>query len=357
MKNKNNSIRFATLVVLIAGLYSAPAVAIPSPDLVINLSASVAQLLGLLSVVFGGFAIKKRNKKKKANKGLGRLGKSLLTVLGVVLAGSLITNVLQFTTSIDDKNRRLQTNLTRKSTENGKTVGDVSLKTLSFSEQKQHPQGITTDDLSRWLASDKPLTIIDVREDEEFEGGAIEGANHIRYPDLLANPSLISKNSNTLFLCYSGNRSSELCTNFTAQGQTCNFMIGGYEKWLTESRPFGGNSEITSEQLRKLPSYANDQILLDTPEVTEMFVNEGARFVDVRYPGEFDQGHLPGAINLTMRALQTNELEAQINALPDDPIIAAVHRAVVLNELTSPRGKTKKGNHWAILSSAHYDRS
>jgi len=41
-------------------LCSTPAYAIPSPDLVINLSASVAQLLGLLSVVFGGFAMKKR---------------------------------------------------------------------------------------------------------------------------------------------------------------------------------------------------------------------------------------------------------------------------------------------------------
>jgi len=122
------------------------------------------------------------------------------------------------------------------STENGKAVGDVSLKTLSFSEQKQHPQGITTDDLARWLDSDVPLNIIDVREDEEFEGGAIAGARHIRYPDLLANPSILSENANTLFLCYSGNRSSELCTSFTEKGQSCNFMVGGYEKWLTESR-------------------------------------------------------------------------------------------------------------------------
>jgi len=101
-----------TAVLLVAALLlaSTPAYAIPSPDLVINLSASVAQLLGLLSVVFGGFAMKKRGKKGK-KKGIGRAGKFILTIMGVVLVGSLAANALQFTASVDDKNRRLQTNL------------------------------------------------------------------------------------------------------------------------------------------------------------------------------------------------------------------------------------------------------
>ena len=328
--NKNNkhsiAARFAIFTALaLLSMWSLPAYAIPSPDLVINLSASVAQLLGLLSVVFGGFAMRKRGDKNKKKKGLGRMGKALITVLGLVLVGSLAANILQFTSAIDEKNQRLQTNLVRKSTENGKTVGDVSLKTLSFSDQKQHPQGITTDDLANWLAADEPLTIIDVREDEEFESGYIEGANHIRYPDLLANPSLLGENSNTLLLCYSGNRSSELCTGFTEQGHSCNFMVGGYEKWLSESRPMGTDVDLTSEQLRALPDFTNKEVLLDTPEVTEMVVEENAQFIDVRYPGEFEQGHLPGAINLTMRALGSTELNERINALPDTPLIAACY--------------------------------
>jgi len=331
-------------------VWSTPAYAIPSPDLVINLSASVAQLLGLLSVVFGGFAMKSRGGKKK-NKGLGRMGKTLLTVMGLVLVGSLISNALQFTAAIDDKNRRLQTNLFRKSTENGKAVGDVSLKTLSFSEQKQHSQGITTDDLAKWLASDTPLNIIDVRENEEFESGSIAGANHFRYPDVLANPSILSNNANNLFLCYSGNRSSELCTKFTALGQKCNFMVGGYEKWLSESRPLGNGQEITSAQLRALPVYKNSDVLFDTPEVTELVANEDAQFIDVRYPGEFAQGHLPGAINITMRALGSTALAQSIQALPDKPLIAACYdkRSCFYSELIGVRidraGKDFRGRY------------
>ena len=343
-------ILIATTLVLLS-TWSLPALAIPSPDLVINLSASVAQLLGLLSVVFGGFAMSKRGDKRKKKKGLGRLGKALLTVMGLVLVGSLAANILQFTSSIDAKNQRLQTNLVRKSTENGKAVGDVSLKTLSFSDQKQHPQGITTDDLANWLAADESLTIIDVREDEEFESGSIDGARHIRYPDLLANPSLLGENSNTLLLCYSGNRSSELCTGFTEQGHSCNFMVGGYEKWLSESRPLGEDVEITSEQLRALPDFANKEVLLDTPEVTNMVIEEGAQFIDVRYPGEFEQGHLPGAINLTMRALGSTELAERIDALPDTPIIAACYdkRSCFYSQLVGLRmdraGKDFRGRY------------
>ena len=41
---------------VILGCTSTPAAAIPSPDLLINLTASAAQTLGLLSVVAGGFA-------------------------------------------------------------------------------------------------------------------------------------------------------------------------------------------------------------------------------------------------------------------------------------------------------------
>ncbi len=306
-------------------LYSGQVQAIPSPDLVINLSASVAQLLGLLSVVFGGFAMssKKKAAKKRGRSSLG--GKMLVTVGGVLLLGSLAGNVLQYTGSLDAKNQRLHTNLVRKSIENGQAVGDTSLKTLSFSEQLDHPQGITTDTLAEWLDQGVPLNIIDVRENEEFETGSIEGAAHLRYPDVLARSSLFPDNTKTLLLCYSGNRSSELCGELSEQGKECNFMMGGYEKWLTESRPLSSEVDLTKNDLRQLPDFKNKDLLLDTPDVHELVTNENARFLDVRYPNEFVKGHLPGAQNITMRALPSAALAERISALEDVPYIAACY--------------------------------
>ena len=306
-------------------MHSGSALAIPSPDLVINLSASVAQLLGLLSVVFGGFAMSAKKKAARRKTGTSFGGKVALGVAGVMLLGSLAANVLQYTSSVDLKNQRLHTNLVRKSVENGEAVGDVSLKTLSFSEQLSHPQGISTETLAEWLDSDVPVNIIDVRENEEFETGAIEGASHLRYPDVLSRSSLFPDNAKTLLLCYSGNRSSELCGELTRQGKECNFMMGGYEKWMTESRPLSSSVDLSIQDLRTLPDFKNKDLLLDTPDVHKLVQEEGAQFLDVRYPNDFVKGHLPGAINITMRALPSAALTERIDALEDTPYIAACY--------------------------------
>ena len=315
----------AMAIAAILVLHSSSAIAIPSPDLVINLSASVAQLLGLLSVVFGGFAMSAKKKAARKNTGVSYGGKVALGIAGVMLIGSLAANVLQYTGSVDLKNQRLHTNLVRKSVENGEAVGDVSLKTLSFSEQLSHPQGISTETLADWLDSDVPVNIIDVRENEEFETGAIEGASHLRYPDVLSRSSLFPDNTKTLLLCYSGNRSSELCGELTKQGKECNFMMGGYEKWMTESRPLSSSVDLSLQDLRTLPDFKNKDLLLDTPDVHKLVQEEGAQFLDVRYPNDFVKGHLPGAINITMRALPSAALNERIEALEDKPYIAACY--------------------------------
>lgn len=333
MKTTDNSARTrqtkgrSALILAMASLLlsSEPALAIPSPDLVINLSASVAQLLGLLSVVFGGFAVSAKNKAKKRKAGPSVGGRIFLISAVVLLLGSLAANMLQYTGGIDAKNQRLQTNLVRKSVENGQTVGDTSLKTLSFSDQKTHPLGASTDSVAQWLAEGREINIIDVREDEEFEVGAIDGAAHLRYPDVLAKSSLIPDNSQTLLLCYSGNRSSELCGALNEQGKQCNFMVGGYEKWMTESRPMDMESEISLAELRKLPDFNNKDVLLDTPDVHELVATRGAEFVDVRYPEDYIKDNLPNSHNITMRALSSSALTERVDSLPDVPYIGACY--------------------------------
>jgi len=237
----------------------------------------------------------------------------------------VVINALQYTASIDQKNQRLHTNLVRKSVENGQAVGDTSLKTLSFSQQLSHPQGISTETLAEWIENKVPLNIIDVRENEEFEVGSIEGAGHLRYPDVLSRSSLFPENTKTLLLCYSGNRSSELCGELTKQGKECNFMMGGYEKWMTELRPMSSKVDLSLADLRQLPDFKNKDVLLDTPDVHTLVNNEGAQFLDVRYPNDFVKGHLPGAQNITMRALSSAALAERINALEDVPYIAACY--------------------------------
>ena len=67
-------------------------------------------------------------------------------------------------------------------------------------------------------------------------------------------------------------------------------------------------------------------------EVAARLDDPALTILDVRSPAEFGgelgalccarQGHLPGAVNVTMRKLTTTELEAALSALPKRPVIA-----------------------------------
>ncbi|MBI4601393.1 MAG: YidC/Oxa1 family membrane protein insertase [Planctomycetes bacterium] len=303
-------------------LGTSPLWAIPSPDIVINFAASAAQALGLLTVVFGSFAYSSRKRARAS----GRPSASLRWPFRVCLAALLVSigaNVFQFSTAQDDRNRRLRTNLWRSSTEAGKKVGDVNLKTLSVSEQEKHPQAIQTEDLVRWLAEGKPLNLIDVREPEEVEMGTIAGAWHRRYPDLFRDRTgLVAEGKETVLLCESGNRSGELAGDFLEEGVPCRFLIGGYEKWVAEGRPLENEKARAPGEIRDIPDYPGKWTLLDTPDVAAMLERENVLFVDLRYPGDFELGHLPDAVCVPMRKMPSDELWSVLKGLPKRPIVA-----------------------------------
>ena len=313
-------------------LYSKPALAIPSPDLAINFTSNAAQLLGLATVVFGGAAVGRvrtglRNRQAPV-KSAGRYMRWAFGALALFFLISVGSNVLLWTQKVDDKNRRLEMNLVRPSVEAGKKVGDVNLKTLSYSEQVSHPLGMTTEQLDELLkthkaGSDQSINFIDVREPEEQEVGWLTGFTPVRYPDLLKRRDELKLGQRkNILLCESGNRSSELCEKLAAIGIDCHFIVGGYGKWRAENRHTNISPSQRSVSQRDVPDYPNKTKLLDTPEVKRMVAKENAVFVDVRYPEEFEQSHLPGAIDIPIRKLETDEMWARLKQVPDRPVIA-----------------------------------
>jgi rhodanese-related sulfurtransferase/membrane protein insertase Oxa1/YidC/SpoIIIJ/phosphohistidine swiveling domain-containing protein len=314
------------LGLLVSGLVLAPdALAIPSPDVVIGLFASVAQALGLLSVIAGGWLWKRRGSggSERGTKAwriacLASLGLLVLTAVGWGLFAAA---------QADQRAQRLHTNLVRNSKEDGKKITDVSLKELAFSDQLQRGDGTATETLAFQIETGTQPPILDVRESEEYEMGMVQGAAHARFPDVLADPGrYLDRNKTTLLLCYNGNRSSEMVTALREMGYECRFMIGGYEKWLAEERPLVGCGRREVGDLRQVPNYENRDVLLDTPDVLALMEAGPVQFLDVRYPGEFEGlGHLPGAINLPFRKLKSEDLEAALRAVPRKPIVIACY--------------------------------
>jgi rhodanese-related sulfurtransferase/membrane protein insertase Oxa1/YidC/SpoIIIJ/phosphohistidine swiveling domain-containing protein len=301
------------------------AFAIPSPELVVGSFTSISQLFALGSALLGGGATVATLRMRSR----GATARSTFVVaLGafVLLAASVGFNIYQYTTYSNDRQARLEGTLAQPMPNIGGRSLDPTLKEVSYGDQLGNPRGISTENAEKLLGAtlrgERPdVKFVDIREDAETEMGSLPGATHIRFPDLPYSQIDLSKKTSILF-CHNGNRGYETCQAMAAKGLDCRFLVGGLEKWLVEKRSLTGLKARTLADLRAVPPYRNQNVLLDTPDVHDLVANKGAIFVDVRYPGEFASGSIPGAINLPIRPTPTEQLKARIAQLPHKPIIA-----------------------------------
>jgi rifampicin phosphotransferase len=311
------------LVVGLAGTGSA--FAIPSPELVVGSFTSISQLFALGSALLGGGAAAATLRMRSR----GAQSRTIFAVaLGafVLLAVSAGLNVYQYVSYSADKQARLEATLTRPMPNLGGRSLDPTLKEVSYNDQLKHPRGISTEDAEKLLGetlrgAHPDVTFLDIRETAETEMGSLPNATPIRFPDL-ASAKLNLANKTAILFCHNGNRSYETCEALAAKGIDCRFIVGGLEKWLVEKRSLTGLKARTLEDLRGVPNYPNQNVLLDTSEVHKLVDDADAVFVDTRYPGEFASGALPGAINLPIRPTPTEQLKARIAQLPHKPIVA-----------------------------------
>jgi rifampicin phosphotransferase len=304
----------------------ASAFAIPSPELVVGSLSSISQLVAIGTALLGGAAAVAGLRAGVA----GNERRSKLTIriaigLFIALLVAISLNVYQFTGKRAERLARLEETLLRPATTPGGPKLDPTNLELSYGEMVKQPRGITTKQAAELLeAASKgerdDLVFLDVRETAERDTGQVPGTTFVRFPDF-SSANLDLKGKKPVFICHNGNRSWETCQTLAAQGIDCRFVIGGLEKWIVEKRPMTGLAERTLADLRAVPEYRNRAVLLDTPDVKRLVKEDGAIFVDVRYPAEFAAGHLTGAINLTIRTTPTAELPAKIAALPRRPII------------------------------------
>lgn len=306
---------------------SSSAYAIPSPELIVGSLSSLSQLLTIGAASIGGVAAlgfgmsARRGGNARATKRLMIFAFAML----VIALGSLVGNVYQYQNYNQERQERLEATLLRPSRDPGQPVADPTLKEYSFNQQLRHPRGISTEEANRLLGAAnssqrKDVFFLDIRETAETEMGSLPGAAISRGPDLPKSGVSFDGKTAILF-CHNGNRSAENCEQLAARGIDCRFVIGGLEKWVVEGRQMTGLENRTLDTLRAIPDYPNARTLLDTKEVKNLVDNEGAIFVDLRYPGEFAQRHIAGAINITMRTATTESIKERVQALPKKPII------------------------------------
>src|SRR3954468_22268605 len=316
---------FATIALCLLG--TGQAFAIPSPELVVGSFVSILQLLALASAVLGGGAAfatmraRRRRGSAEMSRGLIYTALGLFAAMTVSIGG----NIWQYVTDSNARQERLEATLTRPMPKSGGAALDPTLKEVSYAEQLRSPRGISTEEMEKLLEARsrgerQDTILLDIRETAETEMGTMPGARTIRFPDVKSS-GIDFTGKIAIAYCHNGNRGYETCQGLAAMGIDCRFLVGGLEKWLVEKRPLTGLKARTLSDLRAVPAHRNQSVLLDTDQVRELLEKENAVFVDTRYPGEFNSDHLPNAINLPIRPVQTAEFKARLAQLPKQPII------------------------------------
>lgn len=75
------------------------------------------------------------------------------------------------------------------------------------------------------------VTIIDVREPEEWISGHIPGARHIPLGQLPARIGELDRNAEFVVVCRSGGRSARACEYLAQRGYRAINMTGGMSEW------------------------------------------------------------------------------------------------------------------------------
>jgi len=79
--------------------------------------------------------------------------------------------------------------------------------------------------------------LVDVRTDEEWEAGRIEGARHVSFDRLSAEAGSLDQGRPVVLYCRGGDRSATAATALAASGFEAHSLAGGLSAWAAEGRP------------------------------------------------------------------------------------------------------------------------
>ncbi|MFS4583557.1 PEP/pyruvate-binding domain-containing protein [Phaeobacter sp. C3_T13_0] len=327
IRSRTPNSRLQLAIVLLISAVPATAWAIPSPELVIGSVSSLSQVFAVgIAMVSGLGAVIAAKLGFQPQKGAQAKRYPVRLIMGLVLAAlaMAVLNYWQFNNQRAAEKARLQATLVRPAQFDGTKIKDASLKETSFLHQSDHPLAMSTSSAAMALEDGETL-FYDIRETGENAMGTLPGSTHIRFPDFLQSRP-VQLGQKVVLFCHNGNRSSETCAKLAEMGIDCSFIAGGIEKWIVEGRDFSDKNVKTLSDLRAIPEYPGRDVLLSTADFTKLLNTEDLQIVDTRYPGDFDSGHLPGAVNLPIRKMTTADLMQRIDELdPNKPTLAACY--------------------------------
>ncbi len=179
--------------------------------------------------------------------------------------------------------------------------------------RKAEYRKITAEEAKARMDSGDPVVILDVRTQGEYDSGHIPGAVLLpnetigaRRPELL--PDL---DAEILVYCRSGSRSRQAAGKLVGLGYTGIYDFGGIISWPYEV--------VTEAPATEAPAGKAEYRKITAEEAkARMDSGDPVVILDVRTQGEYDGGHIPGAVLLpnetigTERSALLPDLDAEI---------------------------------------------
>lgn len=81
------------------------------------------------------------------------------------------------------------------------------------------------------------LFVLDVRENDEWQAGHIDGAHHIPLMDLPGRSAEVPADQHVLVVCKVGGRSAQATVYLQAKGIDAVNLVGGMYAWQAAGRP------------------------------------------------------------------------------------------------------------------------
>lgn len=177
------------------------------------------------------------------------------------------------------------------------------------------------DDLKDALEVDNTV-LIDVREPGEFAEGHIPGAIHIPVRELASSTELIPRDRPVIIYCLSGWRAGLAISSLRLMGyDNISAYAPGINGWTAAGEELVNEDNVAEDfgtpELQPEMVAAVDGFLATIPEgfytnpidtIIEA-VEDGATLVDMREPGEFEEGFIPGALSVPLRTLVSTDVE------------------------------------------------
>jgi len=178
----------------------------------------------------------------------------------------------------------------------------------------------TNEEFSQILKNGKDkITILDARENIEYENGFLPGSIHIRFADIKAGRWIEIPSDKVVYvLCWSGIRGKEVAEFLRTKKIVSRYIENGANGWVAFGGQWSGNIKFSD----KYNEYRFQRVLTTLEAKAE--VSQGTVLVDCREPEKYNQGHIVGSINIPTMYIPSFQYEAVLGQIPNNSKIIAI---------------------------------